>query len=119
MCDAGSGIRFHDYPLPGIEAMSAHTSRGFPRHTHDEFGLGLVDAGGHASWSDRGRVEAGPGHFISVNPGEVHDGSAIGGRARSWRILYLQPAVLEDLLADVTGNAQQPRFVAPVFADAP
>lgn len=112
-------IRFHNFPLPGIEPMSAASRRSYPRHTHDQFGIGLVDSGGHASWSGRGQVEAGPGHFISVNPGEVHDGRAIGDRPRSWRILYFEPALMEETRADVLEGATGTfTFAAPVFADA-
>ena len=56
-------IAFHAFPLAGIDPMSASTARAFPRHTHDQYGIGIVDAGGHASWSGRGQVEAGPGHL--------------------------------------------------------
>ena len=111
-------IAFHALPLPGIDAMSAATARAFPRHTHDQYGIGVIDAGGHASWSGRGQVEAGPGSFISVNPGEVHDGRAIGGRPRAWRILYFEPAALADVRADITEGASASfTFTAPVFAD--
>jgi AraC-like DNA-binding protein len=111
-------IRFHALPAAGVEAMSASTARSFPRHTHDQYGIGVVDAGGHASWSGRGQVEAGPGSFICVNPGEVHDGRAIGDRGRSWRILYFEPATLAGLRAEVLdGAATELTFAAPVFAD--
>ena len=111
-------IAFHALPLPGIDAMSAATARAFPRHTHDQYGIGVVDAGGHASWSGRGQVEAGPGYFISVNPGEVHDGRAIGGRPRAWRILYFDPAALADVRDDIMEGAPGAfTFTAPVFAD--
>jgi AraC-like DNA-binding protein len=111
-------IAFHAFPLAGIEPMSASTARAFPRHTHDQYGIGVVDAGGHASWSGRGQVEAGPGYFISVNAGEVHDGRAIGGRPRSWRILYFDPVALGDLRTDIMEGAQGSfTFAAPVFAD--
>lgn len=110
-------VRYRVLPLAGLEAMSATTSRSFPRHTHDEYGIGLVDHGGHASWSGRGKVEAGPGSFISVNPGEVHDGHALGHRPRSWRILYFEPAALNALQADVTGGDAPFEFSQPVFDD--
>jgi AraC-like DNA-binding protein len=111
-------IAFHALPLPGIDAMSAATARAFPRHTHDQYGIGVVDAGGHASWSGRGQVEAGPGSFISVNPGEVHDGRAIGGRPRAWRILYFDPAALAAMRDDIMEDAPDAfTFAAPVFAD--
>jgi AraC-like DNA-binding protein len=111
-------IRFHDFPIAGIEPMTACTARAYPRHTHDQYGIGVIDAGGHASWSGRGQVEAGPGHFICVNPGEVHDGRAIGQRSRAWRILYFEPALMEETRADVlAGTATSFTFEAPVFAD--
>jgi len=61
-------IRFRRSPLAGIDAMAAATTRTFPRHTHDQYGMGVVDSGGHASSSDRGPVEAGPG-FLRLGAG--------------------------------------------------
>jgi len=111
-------IRFQRYPLAGIDAMTAATARTFPRHTHDQYGMGVIDSGGHASSSDRGQVEAGPGSLIFVNPGEVHDGRPIGRRARSWRMLYLDPTLMEELRADVLDGANPSfTFAAPVFVD--
>lgn len=112
-------IRFLSLPLAGVEAMSACSLRQFPRHTHEQFGIGVVDAGGHGSWSGRGYVEAGPGQFICVNPGEVHDGRAIGHAPRAWRILYLDSAVMSRARADVLeGKAEEFTFAAPVFVDS-
>lgn len=96
--------------------MEADTNRSFPRHTHEQFGLGIVVRGRHASWSGRGHVEAGPGQFICVNPGEVHDGHAVLGRARRWRILYFEPQVIEYVERDILdGGRTGFEFTAPVF----
>jgi AraC-like DNA-binding protein len=112
-------IRFHDFPLAGIDAMSASSARSYPRHTHDQYGIGIVDSGGHASWSGRGQVEASPGDFICVNPGEVHDGRAVGHGPRSWRILYFDPAPIAQARADICeGGRADFTFAAPVFADS-
>jgi AraC-like DNA-binding protein len=46
-------VRFHHFPLVGIDPMTASTARSFPRHTHDQYGVGVVDSGAHRSWSDR------------------------------------------------------------------
>jgi len=98
--------------------MTASTARTFPRHTHDQYGIGVIDSGGHASWSGRGQVEAGPGSVICVNPGEVHDGRAIDQRSRSWRILYFDPALMEEACTDILDGAHASfTFAAPVFAD--
>ena len=114
MCE--ESVRYHA-PAPGMEVMLANTSRSFPRHTHDQYGIGVIDAGGHASCSGRGPVEAGPGTFISVNPGEVHDGHAVGRRSRSWRILYFDPALMRELLTDVSGSDRPFEFTRPAFQD--
>ncbi len=118
MCNgANEAVRYLPLPLAGVDAMTATTARSFPRHTHDQYGIGIVDAGGHDSWSGRGRVEAGPGTFISVNPGEVHDGHAVGKRTRSWRIVYFDPGTIAGLLADITGAEREFEFTQPVFGD--
>lgn len=111
-------IRFHKVPFAGVDAMSATSGRTFPRHTHDQYGIGVVDSGGHASRSDRRQVEASPGNLIFVNPGEVHDGRPLGRHPRSWRILYFDPVVINSLREDsYDGVSTSFAFAAPVFAD--
>jgi AraC-like DNA-binding protein len=111
-------IKFYKTALDGIDAMSATTSRTFPRHTHDQYGVGVIDSGGHVSLSGRGQVEAGAGSLIFVNPGEVHDGRTVGGKSRSWRMLYLEPAAMVAARADVLEGAHtSAAFAAPVFTD--
>ena len=111
-------IRFHKFPIVGINPMTAATARSFPRHIHDQYGVGIVDAGGHKSWSGRGQVEAGPRSFICVNPGEVHDGQAAQEQGRRWRMFYFDPAVIEQARCDILDGARSEfTFRAPVFAD--
>ncbi|WP_206615034.1 AraC family transcriptional regulator [Mesobaculum littorinae] len=73
--------------------MSLFSTRAFPRHAHDQFGLGVVRVGGHASWSACGPVEAGPGDVIAVSPEEMHDGAPVGP-GREWEMLYVDPATV-------------------------
>jgi AraC-like DNA-binding protein len=113
-------IRYHPYPLTGIDAMSARTSRVYPRHTHDQYGIGVVDSGGHESDSGRGLYQAGPRNLICVNPGEIHDGRPIGGQPRSWRILYFDPELMCSLRTEILEKPTAPlTFASPVFADEP
>jgi len=88
--------------IAGVEAVSARSRHSFPRHTHDRFGIGVIDCGAHRSLSGRGMVEAGPGDTITVNPGEVHDGMPIGDGGRSWRMLYIDPSLVADILRDMS-----------------
>lgn len=102
----------------GIEAVAADTSLAFGRHTHEQFGVGLIVRGAQKSASGRGVVEAGAGDIITVNPGEVHDGAPIGDSGRSWRMLYLDPAIVAELATDIaTGAAPALEFTRPTLRD--
>lgn len=111
-------------PLPsrmrGVEAVQADTAFSFGRHTHEQFGLGLIHRGAQKSASGRGPVEAGPGDMITVNPGEVHDGAPIGDQGRGWRMLYLDPAIIAAATADISeGRAgATAEFTHPMLRDA-
>ena len=94
-------FRFLPTALPGIEAMQADSRLVFGRHMHLQFGLGVIERGAQKSASGRGIVESGPGDTITVNPGEVHDGVPLDERGRAWRMLYLEPALVAPLAAEV------------------
>jgi AraC-like DNA-binding protein len=95
--------------VTGVQAVTAHSAHGFARHTHDQFGIGLVDRGAQSSASGRGQVEVMAGDLITVNPGEVHDGLPIAHRSRSWRMVYLDPEAMQHL----TGSTRD--FAYPVL----
>ncbi|MBR0554911.1 AraC family transcriptional regulator [Ciceribacter sp. L1K23] len=102
--------------IRGLHAVAAESDHVFPRHTHDEFGIGVILDGGQLSASGRGQVEAGPGNVITVNPGEVHDGIPAGGKSRRWTMFYLTPECLHDFAAGFTHlTAPALEFEAPVF----
>lgn len=80
-------------PMLGTEAMSLQSSRAFPRHSHDQLGIGVISRGAQRSWSVLGQLDAGPGDVIIVNPGEIHDGVPLDG-TRHWQMVYLDPELL-------------------------
>ena len=101
--------------LQGIQVVEACSAQHFARHTHDAYGIGMIVRGAQRSWSGRGIVEAGRGQLITCNPGEVHDGAPIGD-ARTWKMLYLGPKVVETVVADIRdGRGGELEFVEPVI----
>jgi AraC-like DNA-binding protein len=105
--------------IPGIQAVQAATRHTFSRHTHDQFGIGVIDRGAQKSLSGRGVVEAVAGNAITVNPGEVHDGSPIGDGGRSWRMLYFDPLLIAHAAGEIScGNVTAVEFSRPVIQDA-
>lgn len=101
----------------GLSAVVARSAHSFPRHTHDEFGIGLIARGGQMSASGRGQVTAGAGDIITVNPGEVHDGEPLRGEAREWHMLYLSPERMQSVSLgfEPVGAFE---FTAPVFPNS-
>jgi len=104
----------HRSAFPGVEAMTLLTDHAFPRHSHDGFGIGVMTAGAQRSWSGIGPVESTAGDVITVNPGEMHDGTPIHG-ARGWRMLYLDPALVAQEVAEAVGDA--PEIARPALRD--
>jgi AraC-like DNA-binding protein len=95
-------------------AVEACSSLSFARHFHEEYGIGIMLAGAQRSWSGRGQVEACAGDVITVNPGEVHDGMAIGD-SRKWAMLYLATGKVASIATDIhEGKRAASEFTDPV-----
>ena len=103
--------------MPGVHAVEACSTHSYPRHTHDQFGIGLIRSGAQKSMSGRGMVEAGPGMVITVNPGEVHDGMPIGEAGRNWTMLYFDPDVLQSVAQGLDRGTCEFEFHHPVVDD--
>ena len=86
----------------------------FGRHWHDSYGFGVLEEGAQRSASGRGSVDAFAGQVITSNPGEVHDGSPLGGPTRRWRILSVDAEVLLSLIERSGAGAEITR---PVIDD--
>jgi AraC-like DNA-binding protein len=108
-------VEQHRSTVPGIEAMTLVSNHHFPRHSHDQFGFGVMAFGAQRSWSGVGHVNASAGDVIMANPGEMHDGIPLDGKARGWRMIYLDPdLVAREVEEEIAGQAE---IVRPVARD--
>ena len=105
----------HRSAVRGIEACALVSNQFFPRHAHDQFGIGVIASGAQRSWSGIGPVEAEAGDVITVNPGEIHDGNPVQGRVRSWRMLYIDPGVLFGSVTEKVTSGTE--FARPTLQD--
>jgi AraC-like DNA-binding protein len=109
------GLMQHRSKVAGIDAIELVSDRRFPRHSHDQYGIGVLLSGAQCSWSGIGPVEAFAGGVITVNPGEMHDGIPAGGCVRHWRMLYFDPACLiAGMLPEAPAQAE---FKSPSLRD--
>jgi len=114
---AAAGFRMLRCEIEGVEAVEAETRHSFPRHMHEQFGIGVIHRGAQKSLSGRGMVEAEAGDVITVNPNEVHDGMPVGD-ARAWRILYFDPDMFLSLAAEAAkGSSMRFEIPHPVLRD--
>ena len=107
-------VEQHRSGIPGIEAMTLFSNHAFPRHSHDQFGIGIMTSGAQRSWSLIGQVESEAGDVIMCNPGEMHDGMPAARRARGWRILYFDPSFVAN---EISQEERGEMIVPPVVRD--
>ena len=100
-------------PWAGVHSVRTESERHFGRHWHDTFGIGVLEQGAQRSASGRGEVDAHAGDLLACNPGEVHDGRPLGGRARRWHMVHVE----RELLAGAAGRADI-ELTQPVIRDA-
>lgn len=102
-------------PLRGVHSTHTLSGQHFGRHWHDTYGFGILEDGAQRSASGVGRVDAFAGQVITTNPGEVHDGSPLGGPTRRWRILSVDREAFSSL---VEHGGAPPEITLPVIDDS-
>ena len=109
---AGTRLRY-GCGAPGIERLAATLEgRPFSAHRHDTYAIGVTVAGVQ-TFEYRGRRHTClPGEAHVLHPDEVHDGAAGTEQGFSYRILYLDPA----LVCQVLGGKALPFVADPVVA---
>jgi AraC-like DNA-binding protein len=109
-------VKLQQSAVAGIEAMTFASNHSFPRHSHDQYGVGVLRSGSQRSWSGIGQVESFPGDVITVNPGEMHDGMPLANCVRRWQMLYFDPEFLvRQMQGEVKGEVE---FIRPSLHDA-
>ncbi len=108
-------VEQHRSAIAGIDAMSLCSNHSFPRHWHDQLGIGIMTSGAQRSWSGIGQVESQAGDVIMASPGEMHDGVPIDGAARRWHMLYFEPALVAREITEETPST--PEIARPVVSD--
>ncbi|WP_342754672.1 AraC family transcriptional regulator [Pantoea sp. MBD-2R] len=94
--------RFRHLPdLPGVELYHAHISRhAFEPHTHEAFGIGMIETGAER-FRYRGAQHVAPAQsLVLMNPDELHTGESASEDGWQYRMIYLDPTLLESLTGE-------------------
>lgn len=104
------------YPAELMHAT--YVTQSFPRHTHDGFGVGVIERGALGFYYRGENVVASEGMINLVNPGEVHTGHAAIKAGWTYRMFYLDAEVMEAVAGEIAGQGQgTPFFEQGVIRD--
>jgi AraC-like DNA-binding protein len=100
-----AGGALHD----GVELYRAHIVRyAFEPHTHDAYGLGAIDSGVERFRYRGGEHLAAPGSLVLMNPDVLHTGRAETDGGWRYRMVYIEPALLEAVTGERGWSFAQP-----------
>lgn len=107
----------------GIETIRAHfEGHAYDPHWHDSYLIGFTEQGTQQFNCRRSRHDSTPGLVFTLNPGELHDGTAPAPGGFTYSGLYLEPRWLERelhaLFEETPGNRQL-EFPATLTDDPP
>jgi len=82
--------------VAGVDTLKATGLRkGFERHFHDTYAFGLILSGVERCEVRRSGQFFEPGTVPMFNPGEVHDGGPATPEGWSYRMVYIDPALID------------------------
>ncbi|CAG9233341.1 AraC family transcriptional regulator [Paraburkholderia tropica] len=106
-------------PVEGVERFEAFfTGNAYASHRHDTYAIGRSLAGVHDFQYRRGMRRSLPGHTIVLHPDETHDGQAGAEGGFRYRMIYVEPALFQNVLDGRTlpfiehGISTDPRLLA-------
>lgn len=105
--------------LPGVELFEARLRRHrFGKHFHAAYTIGLNETGQGCCQHRGENYIHSPGSFNLINPGDLHTGQVASSSGWGFRNIYVEPFLVEQVLAQLDQPANIPYFKAPVFKAA-
>ena len=103
--------------LDNLELFRAKSIRhSYSRHMHEAYSIGVIEAGVGGTFY-KGNVHLSPaGSIVLMNPGDVHTGFSASAEPLSYRMLYVNPALMHRLVGDVPAK-ESLHFTGPVIHD--
>lgn len=115
LCDRARGSRIRiGCGGDGIERLEARfTGQAFSPHRHDTYAIGMTLSGVQTFQYRGERRQCLPGECHILHPDEVHDGGAGTPEGFGYRIVYLDPALVQQAL----GGTSLPFVADPIVAN--
>ena len=116
----GDFSRFLRIPEGRCELLSArYSNQHFGRHSHDRYALGVITQGVEKLYY-RGTNHFGTaGTVVTLTPGEIHDGVPVDEAGWVYRMLYIEPTWLNDVVLQGRDGASHVHLFREPMADDP
>ncbi len=86
-------------PIDGVERIEAwFHGKAYGMHRHDTYAIGRTLAGVQSFSYRRGQRNSLPGNTMVLHPDEAHDGQAGTAEGFQYRMSYVEPALLQEVL---------------------
>jgi AraC-like DNA-binding protein len=103
-------------PRPGIERLeAAFSGHAYDPHRHDTYAIGYTLRGVQCFHYRGSDAVSTAGNVLVLHPDEMHDGHAGTAAGFRYRMLYIEPRLVQDALGD--GWRGLPFVKTPVFTD--
>jgi AraC-like DNA-binding protein len=107
-----------DEPAPGIERLAAHfDGHAYDPHRHETYAIGVTLAGAQEFRYRGTDCVSSTGQVMVLHPDEQHDGHAATQEGFSYRMLYVDPALIRAALDPAFENAADLPFVPEVVSE--
>ena len=102
-----------------LELLHAeHQTQSFPRHTHERYAVGVIEAGALGFHYRGENVVASTGDISLCVPGEAHTGQPAVNEGWTYRMFYVETSWLETLTSEIADKPRSlPFFRSGVIAD--
>lgn len=103
----------------GLEFLHANFVRHrYPRHVHDFYVVGIIEAGRQTFSYRRDKHATAPGGIIILNPDEPHTGESAAETGFTYKAIYPSANLMRTVAAQITGrDVPLPFFTGPVIYD--
>lgn len=89
----------HAEPIDGVQRIEARFhGKAYAMHRHDTYAIGSTLAGVQSFNYRRSQCNSLPGNTIVLHPDEAHDGQAGTDEGFQYRMIYVEPALLQAVL---------------------
>jgi AraC-like DNA-binding protein len=106
--------------LPTVEFFKAtYTDFSYMPHFHEEYAIGVVENGLHGFRYRGVNYKVPPQNIITCQPGEIHTGHSESDELWQWRMLYIQPTLIQEILTESGQTKQSFPFLKATVIEHP